>query len=82
MLTLSPLPNFGVTKTNSLFPAVLRHLGTTSKETVFVGDNEERDVKPALAEGIFAIHFAESKNASLNTIPPQINTLRKLQFLL
>ena len=39
-------------------------------------------MKPALAEGIFSIHLAETKDVSLNTIPPKINTLRKLHYIL
>ena len=71
-----------VAKTAGLFPRVLEHLGITSGDIAYVGDNEQRDMKPALAEGIFSIHFAETKYISLNTIPPQINTLRKLQYIL
>lgn len=73
---------FGVVKTAGLFPKVLEHLGVAPGDMAYIGDNEERDVNPALAEGIFAIHFAESKHVSLNTIPPRINTLRKLQYIL
>jgi len=48
----------------------------------YIGDDEKRDMKPAMAEGIFAIHLAETKHISLNTFPPKINTLRKLQYIL
>lgn len=73
---------FGVVKTAGLFPRVLEHLGVSSGDMAYIGDNEQRDMKPALAEGIFSIHLAEMKHISLNAIPPQINTLRKLQYIL
>lgn len=73
---------FRVAKTDGLFPRVLEHLGVSPGDMVYIGDNEQRDMKPALAEGIFSIHLAEMKHVSLNTLPPQINTLRKLQYIL
>ena len=79
---LATTNRFGIAKTAGLFPRVLEHLGVPLGDTAYVGDNEQRDMKPALAEGIFSIHFAEIKHISLNTIPPQINTLRKLQYIL
>ena len=73
---------FGVTKTDGLFPRVLEHLCITSCDIVYIGDNEERDMKPALAEGIFPIHLAEMEHVSFNTVPPIISTLRELQYIL
>ncbi|KAL9610373.1 MAG: hypothetical protein Q9167_004913 [Letrouitia subvulpina] len=73
---------FRVTKTDGLFSRVLEHLGISPGDIAYIGDNEERDMKPTLAEGIFPIHLAETKHVSLNTIPPRINTLRKLQYIL
>ena len=72
---------FGVDKIGGLFPRVLEHLGVPPGDMAYIGDNEQRDMKPALAEGIFSIHLAEMKHVSLNTMPPQINTLRKLQYI-
>ena len=74
--------HFGVAKTDGLFPRVLEHLRITSRDIAYIGDSEERDMRPALAEGIFAIHLAEMKHVSFNTIPPTINTLRQLQHIL
>ncbi|KAF8850872.1 Haloacid dehalogenase-like hydrolase [Acephala macrosclerotiorum] len=74
--------HFRVTKTSGLFSKVLEHLGVSPGDMAYVGDNEQRDTKPAMAEGIFSIHLAETKHVSLNTFPPQINTLRKLQYIL
>lgn len=72
---------FGVAKTGGLFPRVLEHLGISPGDMAYIGDNEQRDMKPALAEGVFSIHLAETKHVSLNAMPPQINTLRKLQYI-
>ena len=79
---LATTTRFGVAKTNGLFPRVLEHLGVTPGDIVYIGDNEERDMKPAFMEDIFPTHLAEKKNVSLNNIPPKINTLRKLQYIL
>ena len=72
----------GVVKTGGLFPRVLEHLGVSPGDKAYIGANEQRDIKPALVEGIFSIHLAEMKHVSLNPILPQINTLRKLQIIL
>lgn len=79
---LATTAHFGMAKTDGLFPRVLEHLCITPGDLVYIGDNEERDMKPALAVGIFSIHLAEMKHVSFNTIPPKINTLRKLQYIL
>ena len=73
---------FSCAKTSGLFPAVLSHLGITPGDMAFIGDSEERDIKPALVEGIFAIHFAETKHSSLDIDAPKISTFRKLQYIL
>lgn len=73
---------FGVSKTGGLFSKVLDHLGVPSGDIAYIGDNEDRDIKPAMAEGIFSIHFAETKHISLNAFPVQINTLNKLNHIL
>ncbi|RYP82679.1 hypothetical protein DL769_001586 [Monosporascus sp. CRB-8-3] len=79
---LATTNHFGVTKTNGLFSKVMEHLGISPGDLAYVGDNEQRDMKPAMAEGIFSIHLAETKHVSLNTIPPQANTLSKLRHIL
>ncbi|RYP52000.1 hypothetical protein DL768_002796 [Monosporascus sp. mg162] len=79
---LATTNRFGVTKTDGLFPRVLEHLGISSGDIAYVGDNEQRDMKPTIAEGIFSIHLAETKHVSLNTFPPQVNTLSKLRHIL
>ena len=79
---LATTSHFRVAKTDGLFPRGLEHLCITPGDIVYIGDNEERDMKTALAEGIFSIHLAEMKHVSFNAIPPKINTLRKLQYIL
>ncbi|KAL8919865.1 MAG: hypothetical protein Q9172_004770 [Xanthocarpia lactea] len=81
---LATTTHFRVSKTDGLFPQVLQHLCITAGDMVYIGDNEERDMKPALAEGIFAIHLADETElvSSLDTIPPKINTLRELLYIL
>jgi putative hydrolase of the HAD superfamily len=78
---LATTNQFRVTKTNGLFPTVLGHLGISPGDMAYVGDNEQRDMEPAMAEGIFSIHLAEAKHVSLGASPPRINTLRKLQYI-
>ena len=69
---------FGVAKTAGLFLS-LEHSGVSPSDVAYIGDNEQRDMEPALAEGIFSTHLAERKHVFLISIPPQTNTLRKLQ---
>lgn len=78
---LATTNHFGVAKIDGLFANVLDHLQISSGDLAYVGDSEERDMSPAIADGIFSIHLAEAKHVSLNTMPPRINTLRKLQYI-
>jgi putative hydrolase of the HAD superfamily len=80
--SLDTTNHFRVTKTSGIFPKVLEYLGISLSDMAYIGDNEQRDIKPAMTEGVFSIHLAETKHVSLNTFPPQINTLRKLQYIL
>lgn len=79
---LATTNHFRVSKADGLFAKVIQHLGISSCDIAYIGDSEQRDMKPAMADGIFSIHLAEAKNVSLNSFPPQINTLRKLQYIL
>ncbi|OAA60177.1 Haloacid dehalogenase-like hydrolase [Cordyceps fumosorosea ARSEF 2679] len=79
---LATTNHFRVSKVDGLFRKVLQHLGISSDEIAYVGDSEERDMEPAIAEGIFSIHLAEAKNISLSSSPPRVNTLRKLQYIM
>ncbi|KAK8131724.1 Glyceraldehyde 3-phosphate phosphatase [Apiospora sp. TS-2023a] len=73
---------FGVSKTNGLFQAVLDDLNISTSDIAYIGDSEERDMKPAMELGIFCIHFSERKNCNLESHPPRINTLNKLTHIL
>ncbi|KAK6089050.1 had-superfamily subfamily variant 1 [Seiridium cupressi] len=79
---LATTNHFKVTKLDGLFPKVLEYLGISSGDMVYVGDNEQRDVKPATAVSILCIHLAETKNIALDALPPRTSTLRKLQYIL
>ncbi|KAI0381426.1 HAD-like domain-containing protein [Hypomontagnella monticulosa] len=79
---LATTNHFLVSKTSGIFPKVMEHLGISSGDIAYIGDSEPRDMEPAMAEGIFSIHIAEKEDISLNTSPPRINTLKKLQYIL
>jgi putative hydrolase of the HAD superfamily len=57
--------HFWVTKTSGLFPKVLEQLGISPRDIVYVGNSEQRDMKPAIAEGIFSIHLNGAERISL-----------------
>jgi putative hydrolase of the HAD superfamily len=71
-----------VAKTDGLFGKVLQHLDISPADMAYIGDSEQRDMEPAMAEGIFCIHLAEAEHISLDATPPRVNTLRKLQYIL
>lgn len=71
-----------VAKTSGLFKKVLGHLGISPGDMAYIGDNEQPDMEPAMAEGIFSAHLDEARYVSLNAFPPHVNTLRKLQYIL
>lgn len=70
--------HFKVSKTNGLLGTVLEHLGIPPSDMAYIGDSEERDIKPARDIGIFCIHFSERKNCNLETDRPRVNTLNKV----
>ncbi|KAI1399028.1 Haloacid dehalogenase-like hydrolase [Hypoxylon fuscum] len=78
---LATTNKFRVTKTDGLFSRVLEHLGIPATDMVYIGDNEQRDIQPALSAGIYSIQLAETQHVSLNTWPPQVNTLNKLWYI-
>lgn len=49
---------------------------------VYVGDSKDRDMVPAMKEGIFSILYAEHECLSLDKTPVRINTLKKLETIL
>lgn len=72
---------FGVSKIDGLFPKVLKCLDISPSEMVYIGDSEERDMMPAMKEGIFSIHLDHTKMTSWDSNPPHINSLKDLHFL-
>ncbi|KAL4789055.1 hypothetical protein BDV19DRAFT_383421 [Aspergillus venezuelensis] len=50
----------GKTKVDGLVWQVIRGAGLNIKDGVYIGDNLKRDVLPAIAEGIDAVHFKEA----------------------
>ncbi|KAF2664623.1 HAD-superfamily hydrolase, subfamily IA, variant 1 [Microthyrium microscopicum] len=71
-----------VSKTMGLFPKVLQHLEISSDEMAYIGDSDERDMKPALANAIFCVRFAEMEDTDLASTPPSISSLTDLQQVL
>ncbi|KAI9152218.1 hypothetical protein HJFPF1_09445 [Paramyrothecium foliicola] len=79
---LATTNHFQLTKTTGLYKMVLDHLRISPEDIVYTGDNEQRDVIPAMAEGILPIHLDENSPVALNISPLRINTLWKLQYIL
>lgn len=73
---------FRASKTEGFFPKVLESLKLSAEDMVYIGDNYERDMVPAMQVGIYCVHFAEQHNFSLDVYPIKINTLKKLEFVL
>lgn len=79
---LATTNHFKISKIDGLFTKVLESLGISPLEMAYVGDNEFRDMKPAMAEGILSFHLTESLNSNLEVHPLRINTLQKLEYIL
>ncbi|KAK8878800.1 Glyceraldehyde 3-phosphate phosphatase [Apiospora arundinis] len=80
--SLATTNHFKVSKTEGLFTRVLQELGIPPFEMAYVGDSEDRDMKPGIAEGLYCIHFSEKKSCDLEAYPPCINKLNDLTHLL
>ena len=59
----------------------LKNLNINPYEMVYTG-SPVRDVSPAQKEGMYCIRYTEVDNFSLESVPPKINTLRKLEYIL
>ncbi|KAL4961851.1 HAD family hydrolase [Aspergillus stella-maris] len=55
----------GKTKVDGLVGQVIRGAGLSPREGVYIGDNLERDILPAIAEGIDAAHYNEGLEGEL-----------------
>lgn len=79
---LATTNRFGCAKTTGLFARVMDHLDIAADDIVFIGDSWQRDMEPAMAEGILSIHLDESKTTDLGVSPPVIASLSELQQIL
>ncbi|KAH6721848.1 HAD-superfamily hydrolase, subfamily IA, variant 1 [Leptodontidium sp. MPI-SDFR-AT-0119] len=75
---LATTNRFGVSKIDGLFAKVLEHLGIAASEMMYIGDSEDRDVKPTVKLGIYSIHLDESKDTSWDSNPPHVSSLKVL----
>lgn len=74
---------FGVSKVDGLLEKVLDHLDIKASEMVYIGDNKECDIKPALEYGILTIHYCEQENVDFNFVGKlRIKSLGQLEDLL
>lgn len=76
---LATTNRFGCAKTAGLFARVMDHLEIKADDIVFIGDSWQRDMEPAMAEGILSIHLDGSKTTDLGASPPVIASLGELQ---
>ncbi|KAI0206030.1 HAD-superfamily hydrolase, subfamily IA, variant 1 [Astrocystis sublimbata] len=79
---LATTSHFKVSKIDGLYAKVLETLGIGPSEVAYVGDSEDRDMKPAMAQDILCFHLVESLNCNLEVYPPRINSLNALERLL
>jgi putative hydrolase of the HAD superfamily len=56
----------GKSKIDGLFPEVLHMHAIAPQDMVYVGDNETRDIVPAINAGILAIHYSEKQECLLD----------------
>lgn len=66
----------GKSKVDGLFTEVLRTRNILPQDMVYVGDNEARDVFPAMQLGILAVHYSEKKELLLDF--PDDSTVNQL----
>lgn len=79
---LATTNRFRTSKVDGLLRRVLEAIGASANEVVCIGDSWPRDMEPAMAEKVFAVHFSERRNVSLDQVPVRVNTLLKVQWLL
>lgn len=73
---------FEVSKVDGLFKKVLGRLEIDPSDLVFIGDNRERDVEPALKCGILAIRYSEQENTYRSSEHPRVQSLSELESFL
>ena len=79
---------FRTSKVDGLLGTVLRELEVEARDAVLIGDNWARDIEPAVAEEVFAVHYRGGENIELVLESEgwrrgivKVNTLLKLKFL-
>ncbi len=81
---LATTNKFRTSKVDGLLGRVLQELEVEAQDAVLVGDNWARDIEPAVAEGVFAVHYSEAENVELGLESRgiiKVNTLLKVKFL-
>lgn len=79
---LATTSKLGVSKIDGLLHKVLQTLEIPAVDLAYSGDNWDRDIVPAMAEGVFAIHYSEDDSVSLDSNPLRLNMWQKLEFIL
>lgn len=79
---LATTNRFRVSKIDGLFEKVLDHLHVPTHDIAYVGDSMERDIAPAAAAGIYAIHLNEKQLVELDVDPVSVQALGVLEGLL
>jgi len=73
--------NLGLAKgTPEFLEAIISTLNTPTQNIAMVGDNFEKDIKPAIAVGINPIWFTPNNNAASSSNVRTINRLSELSF--
>ncbi|SPN99489.1 uncharacterized protein DNG_02341 [Cephalotrichum gorgonifer] len=75
---LATTNHFRAPKVGGLFPKVLEDLKIPPGDMAYVGDSEDRDMKPAMAAGIFSIHYDKNQHSSFKSSPPRVKSLQEL----
>lgn len=73
---------FGNSKSDGLFQSVLGALDIEGKDMVYIGDNDARDMVPALEQGITTIHFSEGEDEVLSQWGMRVNSLLQIESIL
>lgn len=73
---------FGISKLDGLLEkVVVDALGISASDLVYIGDNWQRDIEPALQANIYAIYYVEDDNVSLAQTPVRVNTHHNIRCM-
>lgn len=79
---LATTNRFRTSKVDGLLRRVLAELKASANDLVYIGHSWPRDMEPAIREKVYAIHYSEVENVSLDQTPVRVNTLMKVQTML